>query len=840
MYRHPKASLESFTQYIYSCLDKIRNNNKLCVILGDFNINLLNFESHVATENFINTMSSYCYSPQILQPTRITHHSATLIDNIFFNSLDYYLMSGNLLYDISDHLPNFLVINKFSTLPKNFEMYKRCYSKMNQADFVSEVHLLNWNDILPHNNNVNDVFDSFINKITDIVDKFAPIKKLSKRQVKTLAKPWVTAGIRASIQVKNRLYKKYMRSRNTHTFAIYKLYRNKINSILRLSKKMYYNQYFITHTGNMKNIWKGIKELIMPKIHRSNIPNRIIKDGIEINDTKGIANAFNDYFSSIGGKLADAIPLISESPKSFLNASQQNCFFLYPVSTTEIQNEIKKLNPSKTCGPHSIPINLLQLVRDYLSKPLEILFNYSFETGVVPDKFKIARVIPIFKNGKKSCTNNYRPISLLSVFNKILEKLMYKRLISFVNTYDILNDNQFGFRSGHSTTQATLLITDKIQKAIEKKEYSCGIFLDLSKAFDTVNHHILIDKLQHYGIRGVAKDWFISYLNDRKQFVSIGNSVSSTCNIPCGVPQGSVLGPLLFLLYINDFCNCTEAFDFHLFADDTNLFCSHKELKQLEAEINNNLGFVNTWLCANKLSLNIQKTNFVIFHPPQKRSVDTVSLKISDNVIKQESYIKYLGIYLDCSLSWNTQIHQVAKNIKRSVGVLFKIRRNVNTKILVNLYYALIYPYLIYGLILWGNTYESNLNPIIVLQKRVVRTITFANFDEHSSPLFKVLGILKFSDLISLQNLQFMHDFNNHTLPRAFDNFFTPTNQVHQYNTRQASKCTFYMPSVRTNYGKFSIRYAGSKIWNNINENVKAMSKKCFKKNNTLTFLNSY
>jgi hypothetical protein len=182
-------------------------------------------------------------------------------------------MSGNLLYDISDHLPNFLIINKYSTLPKNFEMYKRCYSKMNQADFVSEVHLLNWNDILPHNNNVNDVFDSFINKITDIVDKFAPIKKLSKRQVKTLAKPWVTAGIRASIQVKNRLYKKYMRSRNTHTFAIYKLYRNKINSILRLSKKMYYNEYFITHTGNMKNIWKGIKELIMPKIHRSNIPN---------------------------------------------------------------------------------------------------------------------------------------------------------------------------------------------------------------------------------------------------------------------------------------------------------------------------------------------------------------------------------------------------------------------------------------------------------------------------------------------------------------------------------------------------------------------------------------
>lgn len=252
----------------------------------------------------------------------------------------------------------------------------------------------------------------------------------------------------------------------------------------------------------MKNIWKGIKELIMPRKQCSNIPSKLIKDAIEIVDTKEIANAFNDYFANTGGQLADAIPSTNESPKPFLKDPQQNCFFLYPTTSIEIQDEIRKLNPSKSCGLHSIPINLLQLVGDYLSKPLEILFNYSIETGVVPDKFKIARVIPIFKNGKKTCTNNYRPISLLSVFTKILEKLMYKRLISFVNAYDILNDNQFGFRSGHSTTHATLLITDKIQKAIEKQEYSCGIFLDLSKAFDTVNHCILIENFNTMALEG--------------------------------------------------------------------------------------------------------------------------------------------------------------------------------------------------------------------------------------------------------------------------------------------------------------------------------------------------
>ena len=206
-------------------------------------------------------------------------------------------------------------------------------------------------------------------------------------------------------------------------------------------------------------------------------------------------------------------------------------------------------------------------------------------------------------------------------------------------------------------------------------------------------------------------------------------------------------------------------------------------MNELESQINDNLGLVDTWLYVNKLSLNIKKTNFVIFHPPQKKKIGyTLTLKINDNVIKQESSIKYLSIYIDCNLNWKTQIHHVAKNIRKSVGVLFKIRRNVNTEILINLYYTLIYPYLTYGLILWGNTYDSNLNPIIVLHKRIVRAVTFAKFDEHSSPLFKAIGILKLLDLIYVQNLLFMHDFNNDALPQVFEDFI-PTNRIHQYNT---------------------------------------------------------
>ena len=281
----------------------------------------------------------------------------------------------------------------------------------------------------------------------------------------------------------------------------------------------------------------------------------------------------------------------------------------------EIENEIIRLNANKSTGPFSIPVTVLKATKHAISKPLEIIFNASFSTGIVPSNLKIAKVTPVFKKGLQTNLNNYRPISILSIFNKLLEKLMHKRILDFLEKKKVIYCKQFGFRAKHSTDHAILSIIDLIQHAIDCHEFSCGIFLDFSKAFDTVNHNILIEKLDYYGIRGVAKDWFTSYLTNRYQFVSLGHSVSEFQPVPCSVPQGSVLGPLLFLLYINDFSNCSEILDFHLFADDANLFYKHNNLKVLESNLNNELVNIHTWLSANKLSLNIDKSNFVIKLP---------------------------------------------------------------------------------------------------------------------------------------------------------------------------------------------------------------------------------
>ena len=255
-------------------------------------------------------------------------------------------------------------------------------------------------------------------------------------------------------------------------------------------------------------------------------------------------------------------------------------------------------------------------------------------------------------------------------------------------------------------------MTDKIQKAIEE---FCGIFLDLSKAFDTVDHQILLHKLEAYGIRGIVNDWFKSYWHNKRQFTTIGSMRSEEKFIKYGVREGSVLGPLLFLLYINDFKNSSDLFDFHLFSDDSNLFFAHENLKHLEELVNVHLDNIHIWLCANKLSLSIKKTNYVIFHPPQKKLVYNPNLFLNKVVLMQEKYVKYLGIYIDSHLNGKTHVHNVSEKVKRSIGILSKVRYYVTLEILLQLHYSLIYPFLTYGVLLWGNTYTSTLNPLILL-----------------------------------------------------------------------------------------------------------------------------
>ena len=296
----------------------------------------------------------------------------------------------------------------------------------------------------------------------------------------------------------------------------------------------------------------------------------------------------------------------------------------------------------------------------------------SLLTGVYPDLLKIAKIIPIHKGGSTPDINNYRPISLLSIFDKIIEKLIHKRLYSFLESHNIMYHNLFGFRKNNSTTNALIQITEKIKESIDNGKYGCGIFIDLRKAFDTVHHEIILNKLEYYGIRDSMLDWFRSYLKGCKQCVSINEQSSELLINNCGVPQGSVLGPLLFLIYINDLPNISKILNFYLFADDTNIYYKSNSLRDIERTILE-LQKLYLWLNVNRLSLNIDKTNFLIFHPYNKPLKQHVAIKINKKAIMEKEYIKYLGVLVDSSLSWKYQISSLTKKISRSIGVMYKL-----------------------------------------------------------------------------------------------------------------------------------------------------------------------
>ena len=409
---------------------------------------------------------------------------------------------------------------------------------------------------------------------------------------------------------------------------------------------------------------------------------------------------------------------------------------------------------------------------------------------------KIARIVPLFKSGDQRLFQNYRPISILHIFSKLLERVVYKRILDYINESCIFFTNQYGFRKNHSTYLALIHLCDKITSAIDRKEFTIGIFLDLSKAFDTVNHDILFDKLWHYGIRGVALTWMKSYLANRLQFVQYNNSCSSYKVIQCGVPQGSILGPLLFLLYISDIGNVSNILELILFADDTNLFFSHNDLYSLTNIVNCEIERLSEWFKANKLSINIKKCNYMIFKPRQKRIHTDFSVLLNDCAIVRVKEIVFLGVILNEHISWKPHISHVARKILKSIGIIYKTSFLFSKSSLRKLYYSLVYPYLQYCITIWGSTYPSNLKRIILLQKRMIRILNKEKFDAHTDPIFSELKILKFDKIYLYQLGKFMYLYHNNLLPSSFNNLFPCMNQIHKYGTRFSY--LYRIPSCRT------------------------------------------
>lgn len=812
---------------------KYSASQKHLYVIGDFNIDLLKFETCDFSQRFLISLQSCCLFPTIDKPTRVHRNSATLIDNIFSNNPRLGTLSGNIVSDISDHFTQFCITPSGKDIQHITSKKIRHCTVHSQNQFIHELSKTDMNPAIENSNDVDYLFSSWYRKLNDVVNKVAPLKPVSRKKVKNfIEKPWITQGIRKSIKVKNRLLFCGQKER-------YRFYRNKISTLIRISKRSYYENYFKINSKNNKKTWSAINELLSRKKSNSKSITSLKdqhQNNRSIRDPCRLPNIMNEHFSNVGKNLADKIPQTNVSFTDFLvEIDQRDSFFVTPVSYEEIEQQIMALSCNKTYGLYSCPIELLKAAKHTISYHLAKLFNLSVLTGKYPAKLKISKVVPVYKSDDESDPSNYRPISLLSAFNKIFEKLMYDRMIDFIDKNTILCDEQYGFRKGNSTSHAILDILSSIQSNLDKKLFTCAFFIDLSKAFDTVDHNILLKKLYRYGIRGVPYKWFESYLTDRTQTTSINNYDSCKKHIPCGVPQGSVLGPLLFLLYINDITYCSKLLKFHLFADDCNLLYANKCQKTLETTVNKELENLQIWLAANKLTLNSKKSNFVIFCSSRKKLNLNICLKIFDNNsgektnLERKKYVKYLGLLIDENLSWKHHIDFLGAKISRTIGLLSKLRYFLPTSTLLQIYSSLVEPYLTYGISAWGQANVTSLNTLLKLQKRALRHIFFKKHYESAVPLFMQSSLLPVNFLYIESIALLMFDVYHERAPPNIRNLFTPTDEIHSYNTRFANSKSFYHKPSRLQTQHLSFSRFGVRLWNQIPAQIKDLSKKCFK-----------
>ena len=679
LYRPPDQS--KFLDKLSTAISETDNFDAQEVyILGDLNINLINNQKH--TPNGIKRYKEFCSLNGLKQlltlPTRITKTSTSLLDHVLTNSADRVSQFGVVDTGLSDHQLIYCT-RKITRTKTNVHKYIKTRSLKNysQTLFLDKLRKINFPDY-SNFKDINNAYSDFTEKVTSVIDEIAPIKEI---RVKNNSQDWFDAEINEEIERRDKSLAKFKKSRLHSDNESYKKARNKVQRMIKNKKKTFFTGKLNENIGKPKELWKSLKSLGLPSKKSSCSTICLEKDRILSFDPKANAEIFKDFYSNLANDLVKKLPNPpNKYGKDAVKKYYENLnlvgksFSFEPVAYTSVLKLSQQLNPHKSAGIDNLTGKFLKEGAPVLASPITNLINLSISLSSFPDDCKIAKLKPLYKKEAKTKPKNYRPISLLPLISKIIERIIHDQTQVFLDENKILYTYQSGFRKHYSTDTCLSYLTDRVRNGFEKGSLTGMILIDLQKAFDTIDHKILTEKMSCLGFAESTIRWYKSYLTNRCFIVNVGNDFSSPGKLLCGVPQGSILGPLLFILYVNDMPQAVNS-DLLLYADDTCLIYTGKDINTIEEQLNTDFSSLCDWFVDNKLSVHFgeEKTKSILFGTKrQLKNQRDLDLRYGDLKIKQHSKVTYLGCILDNNLSGESMATKVLRLVNNRLKFLYR------------------------------------------------------------------------------------------------------------------------------------------------------------------------